>query len=170
MESNDKLKEIDIKNRTCYYFDDIIKIEDFDLDNILVDEKSYENILVSNISYKSLIYSKPLRIRFDKIDGFIRVYDGTRYLVLLRSEKHDPVYNRIRYLISVKSGITYIISHNYANIRVDSHNSLPLEKAITLRNIIILVKSVWKKDKNNYYYNIFLEKLLMNYLKIIFCR
>ena len=41
MESNDELKEIDIKNRTCYYFDHIIKIEDFDLDKILIDEKSY---------------------------------------------------------------------------------------------------------------------------------
>ena len=38
MESNDKLKEINVKNRVFYYFDDIIKIEDFDLDNILVDE------------------------------------------------------------------------------------------------------------------------------------
>ena len=32
MESNDELKEINIKIRTCYYFDNIIKIEDFDLD------------------------------------------------------------------------------------------------------------------------------------------
>ena len=30
MESNNKLKENDIKNRTCYYFDNIIKFEDFD--------------------------------------------------------------------------------------------------------------------------------------------
>ena len=30
--SNDELKEIDIKNRTCFYSDDIIKIEDFDCD------------------------------------------------------------------------------------------------------------------------------------------
>ena len=28
----------------CYYFDDIIKLEDFDIYNILTDEKSYENI------------------------------------------------------------------------------------------------------------------------------
>ena len=62
MKNNDKLKEIDIKNRTCYYFDDIIKIEDFDLVNILIVKKSYENILVYNISYKCLIDSKPLRI------------------------------------------------------------------------------------------------------------
>ena len=27
--------------------------------------------------------AKPLRIRLDKIDGFIKIYDGTRYLVLL---------------------------------------------------------------------------------------
>ena len=44
MENNAKLEEIDIKNHTCYYFDDIIKTEDFDLHNILIDEKSYENI------------------------------------------------------------------------------------------------------------------------------
>ena len=42
MNSNDQLKEIDFRNRTCYYFDDIVKIEYFDFDNILIDEKSYE--------------------------------------------------------------------------------------------------------------------------------
>ena len=52
MERKDKLKEIYLKNRTCYYFGDIIKIEDFDLDNILIDEKSHEHILIYNISYK----------------------------------------------------------------------------------------------------------------------
>ena len=29
MESNSKLKEIDIENCTCYYFEDTIKLEDF---------------------------------------------------------------------------------------------------------------------------------------------
>ena len=121
---NDKLKEIDIKNRTCYYLNDLIKIEDFDLDNILIDEKSYENILVYNISYKSLIVFNPFGIRFDKIDGYIRVYNGTKYLVLFGNKKYDSIYDRIRYLISVKSVITYKISHNYATIKVDSCDSL----------------------------------------------
>ena len=60
MESNDQLKEIDIKNRTCYYFHDVITIEDFDI-NILIDEKPCENILVYNILYKSLRDSKPFQ-------------------------------------------------------------------------------------------------------------
>ena len=74
---NNECKEVRIKNHTCYYFDDIIELEDFDLDNILIDEKSYENILIYNISYKTLIDPKPLRIGFFKIDGIIRIYDGT---------------------------------------------------------------------------------------------
>ena len=58
-----------------------------------------------------------MRIRFDKIDWFIRVYYGIKYLVLFGSEKNDSIYNRIRYLTSVKSSITYVISHNYAKIK-----------------------------------------------------
>ena len=53
---------------------------------MLIDEKSNENILVYNISYKTLIDAKPLRIRFDKADGFIRIYGRTRYFILFGSE------------------------------------------------------------------------------------
>ena len=67
----------------CYHIDDIIKIGNFNFDHILTDEKSYKSILVYNISYKTLIDAKPLLISFDKLEGFIRVYDGTRFLVLL---------------------------------------------------------------------------------------
>ena len=64
MEYNE-LKEVNIKNRLCHYFDDIIKIEDFD--NISIDEISYKNIDVYDSSYKTLLGSKPLRIRFDEV-------------------------------------------------------------------------------------------------------
>ena len=71
-----------MKNRACCYFDDIIKLDNFDLDNISLDKKSHENILIYNILYKNLIDSKPLRIRFDKTDGFIRIYDGMTELYI----------------------------------------------------------------------------------------
>ena len=108
MESNE-LKEIDIENCTCYYFDDIIKTEDFDFD-VLIDEKSYINILVYDISCKTLIGAKSLHIRFNKVDEFIRVHDRMRYLGLFGPEKYDVFYDKTRYRISQKSGITYIIS------------------------------------------------------------
>ena len=52
MESNDELKEIDIKSCTCYYFDDIMRVTDIDFYKILLEQKSYENILIYDISYK----------------------------------------------------------------------------------------------------------------------
>ena len=55
---NNELKKVCIKNCTYCYFDDIIKLEDFDIDNILIDEKSQKNTL---------------RIRFNKIDRFIGI-------------------------------------------------------------------------------------------------
>ena len=88
-----------------------MKIEDFDFYYILIDEKSCENILVYNISYKSSIGAKPLHISFNKVDRFIRVFDGTRYLILFGPEIYDAIINGIRYLIGVKSSITYVIAY-----------------------------------------------------------
>ena len=87
MEKDNELKKVGIKNRTCYYFDHIVKIEDFDFDNILLDEKLSENILIYDASYKTLIDAKPLRILFDRVDGFIRDYNGRKYSVLPGPEK-----------------------------------------------------------------------------------
>ena len=45
-----KIRKVKIKNPMYYYFDDIIEIEEFMFDNILLDEKPYENILIYDIS------------------------------------------------------------------------------------------------------------------------
>ena len=82
---------------------------------------------------------------------------GCRYLALFGIEKFDSIYDRIRYLIIVKSAIIYTVSQ-YATVKVDLYDSLSLEKRMTLRNAIILVKLIWNKDKHISYYNIFLDK------------
>ena len=98
-----------------------------------------------------MVQNLTVRIRFDKIHGFIRIYDGTRYLTLFGSEKYDAISDIIRYLISPKIGVSYIFSHYFAKIKVDLYDSLPIEKRLT-SHVIILIKSVLNKDKNYYYY------------------
>ena len=53
-------------------------VRDFDFDSILLDkishENSFENILIYVISYKTFMGAKSMRIRFDKIDGFINLW------------------------------------------------------------------------------------------------
>ena len=62
-----------------------------------MDEKSLEDVLIYDISCKTLIGAKPLYIRFNKINGFIRVHDRTKYLILFGLEKYI-IHDRIRYL------------------------------------------------------------------------
>ena len=48
---SNKVKDIGIKNRTYYFFNDTICIKNFDLNNIKIDENSYKNILIYYIGY-----------------------------------------------------------------------------------------------------------------------
>ena len=151
MKSNNELKESDIKNCRCHYFDDVIRIVGINIDNIFLGEKlhknSYENILIYDILYKTFMDEKPLRIRFGKLDGFIKIYYGTRYLVLFGPGWYDAIYNRIGYLISEKGGITNSITYNFAKIRIYLYNSLPIEKILTFHNVVIVIKSLVNRNK-----------------------
>ena len=79
MDSNNELKEIDSASYACYCFNYIIEIKDFDFDNMLLDKNNAKNFLGYEISYKILIDAKLQRIRFDEVDGFIRVQGVIRY-------------------------------------------------------------------------------------------
>ena len=67
----------------------------------------------------------------------------------------DKIYDKINHLIGDKSFIPDSINHNFGKIRTDSFNSLPIEKKMAFHNLIIFIKSVVNKNKNEYYYNIF---------------
>ena len=48
---NNKVKDKNIKNRSYYFFNEIINIENCDPYNIKIDEKSYKNVLIYYIGY-----------------------------------------------------------------------------------------------------------------------
>ena len=58
---NNNVKDINIKNNTYYFFDDIINIKEFDPNNIKLDEKSYKNILIYYIAYVTIKDSKYIK-------------------------------------------------------------------------------------------------------------
>ena len=47
-------KEINIKNLTYYFYNDIIDIETFDLNNLKLDKKSYKDLVIYNIGYVTI--------------------------------------------------------------------------------------------------------------------
>ena len=104
--------------------------------------------MICDISYETLIGPKPLQTEFDKKDRLIRIEDGTRYLTLFGPEHFGAIYNRIRYFLSLKNSITYTFSHYFAKTKVDSCDSLPIGKRLTLHNLMILINLVFNKIKS----------------------
>ena len=74
---------------------------------------------IYDISYKKFVGTKPMRIRFDNVDGFIKTYDGTRYLVLFDPERYDGIQKRIKHIVSEKNSIKCSINNNFFWIKID---------------------------------------------------
>ena len=58
----------------------------------------------------------------------------------------------IRYPIGLKSGITYVDSHNYTKIKIDSDDDLPLKEIVNFHIVVIFIRSVFNENHNWYYY------------------
>ena len=81
-----------------------------------------------------------MRIRFDKIDGFIIIIDGKiKHLSLFDYGLFNNICDKVKYLMTKKSGITNSIYQNFGKIRIDSYNSL-IKKILTFHKVIILIK------------------------------
>ena len=75
----ENIKEINIKNRTYYFFDDMINIKNVDSNLLKTEKKSYRNINIYHIRYITMKYSKyvnihsinPLYLTIGEVDGSI---------------------------------------------------------------------------------------------------
>ena len=74
------VKQINIKNRTYYFYNDIIDLKDFDARLLKIDKKSYKNIGIYNIGYitikkigdcENINSVHPLYLRVDHVNGYI---------------------------------------------------------------------------------------------------
>ena len=92
---SNKVKDINIKNCTYYFFNDMINIKNFDPNNIKIDEKSYNNILIYYIGYvtiKDSIYVKinsvdPLYLIFIKVNEYFEEINGNKSLTLVSTNE-----------------------------------------------------------------------------------
>ena len=71
------VKQIDIKNRTYYFYNDMIDIKKFDSNLLKIDKKSYKDIGIYNIGY----------ITSRKIDDYENIYGlNPLYLTISHAE------------------------------------------------------------------------------------
>ena len=92
----ENIKQINIKNRTYYFFNDMNNIKNFDTSLLKIDKKSYKNIGIYYIGYMTMksindyenINSvNPLYLIIGEVDGYIEENNGNRYLTFSSTEK-----------------------------------------------------------------------------------
>ena len=109
------VKQINIKNRTYYFYNDIIDLKNFDARLLKIDKKSYKNIGIYNIGYITIkkiddyenIYSvNPLYLIIDHASGYIEEKGVNKYLVFDSTDENKELlkkYNDVFDGIMVKS-------------------------------------------------------------------
>ena len=89
------LDEINIKNRTYYFSDDLINIKIVYPDLLKIDKKLYKNIeiyyiryiLMKNFDYVNIHSVNPLYLIIDEVDGYTEEKAGNKYLVFASADK-----------------------------------------------------------------------------------
>ena len=84
------IKQIKIKNRNYYFYNDIIDLENFDSSLLKLDKKSYKDIGIYNIGYITIkktgdcknIYSvNPLYLGITHANGYLKEINENKYLI-----------------------------------------------------------------------------------------
>ena len=169
------IKQIDIKNRTYYFYNDIIDLKSFKSNLLKIDKKSYKYIGIYNIEYITIkkngdcenIYSvNPLYLRIAYASRYIEEINENKYLIFDTADenkellkKYNDVFNGIMGKIKEVSNDECDYEKDYMKIKFNSEDNLPLNKPLKFHNMIITIRSVFKED-GKLYPQVFLDDTL----------
>ena len=169
------IEQINIKNRTYYFYNDIIDIKNFDLSMLKLNKKPYKDIGIYNIGYITIkkigdcknIYSvNPLYLRINHASGYIEEIIENKYLIfdsidenkeLLK--KYNDVFNGIMGKIKEVSNDECDYEKDYMKIKFNSDDDLPLNKPLKFHIMTITIRSVFEED-GKLYPQVFLDDTL----------
>ena len=164
-----------IKNRTYYFYNDIIDLENFDSNLLKLGKKSYKDIGIYNIGYITIkkigdcknIYSvNLLYLRITYASRYIEEINKNKYLFFDSTDenkelfkKYNDVFNGIMGKIKEVSNDECDYEKDYMKIKFISDDILPLNKPLNFHSMTITIRSVFKED-GKLYPQVFLDDTL----------
>ena len=130
---------MNIKNRTYYFYNDLIKIKDFDPKLLKLDEKTSMDIDIYYIGYvtKKDEYKinsvNPLHLLVHRIDGFVEEKEGDKYFNITSTDrnsqvlkKYSEVWNGIKDCIEkINDSKSGEYDKDYMKIKFNSDDDFP---------------------------------------------
>ena len=164
------IKEINIKNQTYYFYNDIIDLDKFDESKIKVDKKDFNDIDIDYLGYEykkkitecNIIKSvNRLYLRIADIKGqFEKGKDDAWYLVI--SDKDDvykklvDIFESIKNEIIEKTWEALEYDKDYMKIKFESNNIFRTNEDVNIHLATIVIRAIFAKD-GKYYPQLFLD-------------
>ena len=166
------IKQLNIKGRTYYFYNDLINIKNFNNNNLKLDKKGVLSNDVYYIGYKTkkpqwnVSSVNPLYLMINKIKGDFEEVDGDKYLIINSEngdimQKYQEVFNGIKEIMKKVNDYNQPIKYddNYMKIKFNTDDNIPLNKIIYFPTATIIIRSVTQKD-GKYYPQLFLDDCL----------
>ena len=169
------VKQINIKNQTYYFCNDIIVLENFDVGLLKIDKKSYKDIGIYNIGYitkkkiddcTNINSVNPLYLNITHSNGYIEEKGVNKYLVFGSTDKnkellkrYNDVFNGIRDKIKEINSNDCDFEKDYMEIKFSSDDNLSLNKSLKFTLMTITVRCVFEEN-GKLYPQVFLDDTL----------
>ena len=165
------IRQINIKNRTHYFYNDIINLDEFDESKIKVDKKDFNGIDIYYLGYEhkkkvsecNVINSvDPLYLRTVDMKGqFEKVKDDGWYLIISYKddvyEKLMGIFESIKNKITEKNWDVVEYDKDYIKIKFESNNIFHTDKDV--------IRAVFAQD-GKYYPQLFLDSGLYKNVRV----
>ena len=181
-----ELKQINIKNRTYYFYNDIINLDEFDGSKIKVDKKDFNDIDIYYLGYEhkkkisecDVINSvNPLYLRIADINGqFKKGKDDAWYLIISDDGDNDDddddvfeklvdIFENIKNKITEKAWDAVEYHKDYMKIRFEINDILPEGKDMNIHLTTITIRAIFAQG-GKYYPQLFLDDGLSKNVRV----
>ena len=170
-----EVKQINIKNRTYNFYNDMIDLKTFEPNLLQIDKKSYKNIDIYNIGYITIkriddhesIYSvNPLYLQVNHVNGYIEEKNKNKYLIFNSTDKNKELIKKYQHVWSgTKNKIEAVSSgecdyeKDCMKIKFNSDDNILLNKPLNCYMMTIIIRSVFEED-GKLYPQVFLDDTL----------
>ena len=176
-------KQLNLKNRSYCFYNDLINIKDFDPKLLKLDKKSFKcnSVECNSVEDISMYYIghvtkkheyninsvDPLYLLIDEIYGFVEEKEGDKYLNIALTysnsevlKKYAEVWGGIKDCIAkINDNKSKEYGKDYMKIKFNSDDNLPSNKILKFRKLTIIIRNVFEKD-GKYYPEIYLDDCL----------
>ena len=149
------IRQVNIKDKTYYFCNDLINIKNFNINNLKLDKKS---VLGNDVYYIGYIIKKPqwdvnsvnpLYLIINRIKSHFEEVDGDKYLIINSEngdvmQKYQEVFNGIKEIIKKINDYNQPKKYddNHMKVKFNTDDNIPLNKIIYFPKITIIKRSI----------------------------